>query len=68
MASDVTAQTFIVCGGAVAHVKLPQVSDVVFKPGKWSVDELAERRDELFKNLGPDVYEGPRGYARLPKQ
>ncbi|MGV0795521.1 SDR family NAD(P)-dependent oxidoreductase [Mycolicibacterium elephantis] len=67
-AADVTAQTFIVCGGAVAHVKLPQVSDVVFKQGKWSIDELAERRDELFKNLGPDVYEGPRGYARLPKQ
>ena len=68
MAADVTAQTFIVCGGAVAHVKLPQVSDIVFKQGKWTVDELADRRDELFKNLGPDAYEGPRGYARLPKQ
>lgn len=67
-AVDVTAQTFIVCGGAVAHVKLPQVSDIAFKQGKWTVDELSERRDELFKNLGPDVYEGPRGYARLPKQ
>ncbi len=68
LAADVTAQTFIVCGGAVAHVKLPQVSDILFKEGKWTVDELGERRGELFKNLGPDVYEGPRGYARLPKQ
>ncbi|WP_123023268.1 SDR family NAD(P)-dependent oxidoreductase [Mycolicibacterium stellerae] len=68
LAADITAQTFIVCGGAVAHVKLPQVSDIVFKHGKWTIDELAERREELFKNLGPDVYEGPRGYARLPKQ
>ncbi|MCV7411392.1 SDR family NAD(P)-dependent oxidoreductase [Mycobacterium florentinum] len=68
MAADITAQTFIVCGGAVAHVKLPQVSDIVFKQGKWTVDELAQRRDELFKNLGADVYEGPRGYARLPRQ
>lgn len=67
-AKDITAQTFIVCGGAVGHVKLPQVSDILFKEGRWTVDELAERRDELFKNLGPDVYEGPRGYARLPKQ
>jgi NAD(P)-dependent dehydrogenase (short-subunit alcohol dehydrogenase family) len=67
-AADITAQTFIVCGGAVAHVKLPQVSDILFKEGKWTLDELARRRDELFKNLGPDVYEGPRGYARLPKQ
>ncbi|MCX2929879.1 SDR family NAD(P)-dependent oxidoreductase [Mycobacterium sp. CVI_P3] len=68
MAADITAQTFIVCGGAVAHVKLPQVSDIAFKQGRWTVDELGERREELFKNLGPDVYEGPRGYARLPKQ
>jgi NAD(P)-dependent dehydrogenase (short-subunit alcohol dehydrogenase family) len=67
-AADITAQTFIVCGGAVAHVKLPQVSDILFKEGKWTLDELARRRDELFKNLGPDIYEGPRGYARLPKQ
>jgi NAD(P)-dependent dehydrogenase (short-subunit alcohol dehydrogenase family) len=67
-AKDITAQTFIVCGGAVGHVKLPQVSDILFKKGRWTVDELAERSNELFKNLGPDVYEGPRGYARLPKQ
>ncbi len=67
-ASDITAQTFIVCGGAVAHVKMPQISDVLFKEGRWSVDELIERREELFKELGPNVYEGPRGYARLPKQ
>ena len=67
-AKDVTAQTFIVCGGAVAHVKMPQVSDILFKEGKWTVDELIARSEELFKNLGRDVYEGPRGYARLPKQ
>lgn len=67
-AADITGQTFIVCGGAVAHVKLPQVSDILFKEGRWTVEEITERRDELFKNTGPSVYEGPRGYARLPKQ
>jgi NAD(P)-dependent dehydrogenase (short-subunit alcohol dehydrogenase family) len=67
-ASDVTGQTFIVCGGAVAHVKMPHVSDILFQEGKWTVEELVERSEDLFKNLGRNVYEGPRGYARLPKQ
>jgi NAD(P)-dependent dehydrogenase (short-subunit alcohol dehydrogenase family) len=68
-ASDITAQTFIVYGGAVGHVKLPQLSDVLFKEGgKLTVEDLVSRRDELFKNIGPDHYEGPRGYARMPKQ
>jgi NAD(P)-dependent dehydrogenase (short-subunit alcohol dehydrogenase family) len=67
-AKDITAQTFVVCGGAVAHVRMPQVSDILFKEGQWTLDELEARRDELFTNVGPDVFEGPRGYARLPKQ
>ncbi|MBX7430530.1 SDR family oxidoreductase [Mycobacterium sp. Y57] len=67
-ATDITAQTFIVYGGAVGHVKMPHVSDILFKAGRWTVDELVDRADELFNNLGRDAYEGPRGYARLPKQ
>jgi NAD(P)-dependent dehydrogenase (short-subunit alcohol dehydrogenase family) len=68
-AADITAQTFIVYGGSVGHVKLPQVSDILFKEGgRLTVEEIATRRDELFKNIGPNHYEGPRGYARMPKQ
>jgi NAD(P)-dependent dehydrogenase (short-subunit alcohol dehydrogenase family) len=68
-ASDITAQAFIVYGGSVGHVKLPQVSVIPFKEGgRLTVENLARRRDELFKNIGPDHYEGPRGYARMPKQ
>jgi NAD(P)-dependent dehydrogenase (short-subunit alcohol dehydrogenase family) len=68
-ASDITAQTFIVYGGSVGHVKLPQVSDILFKEGgRLTVDDLAARRDELFKNVAANHYEGPRGYARMPKQ
>ncbi len=67
-AADVTGQTFIVWGGTVAHVRLPHVSDILSKVGKWTIEELIERREELFKNVGPSVFEGPRGFARLPKQ
>jgi NAD(P)-dependent dehydrogenase (short-subunit alcohol dehydrogenase family) len=67
-AEDITGQVFIVYGAAVAHVQLPQVSDLLVNDGRWTIDQLAARRDELFKNVGPDVFEGPRGYARLPKQ
>ena len=56
-------------GGSVGHVKLPQVSDVLFKEGgRLTVEDLAGRRDELFKNIAANHYEGPRGYARMPKQ
>jgi NAD(P)-dependent dehydrogenase (short-subunit alcohol dehydrogenase family) len=68
-AADITAQTFIVYGGSVGHVKLPQVSDILSKTGaRLTVDDIVARRAELFKNIGPDFYEGPRGYARMPKQ
>jgi NAD(P)-dependent dehydrogenase (short-subunit alcohol dehydrogenase family) len=68
-ASDITAQTFIVYGGSVGHVKLPHLSDVLFKEGgRLTFEDLAARRDELFKNISSNNYEGPRGYARMPKQ
>jgi NAD(P)-dependent dehydrogenase (short-subunit alcohol dehydrogenase family) len=67
-ASDITGQTFIVYGGLVAHVRMPHLSDVIVKEGRWTVEEIAERKAELFKELAPNHYEGPRGYARLPKQ
>jgi NAD(P)-dependent dehydrogenase (short-subunit alcohol dehydrogenase family) len=67
-AADITGQTFLVYGGIVAHVRLPHLSDLVVKDGRWTIDELAERREELFKEIGPSHYEGPRGYARLPRQ
>ena len=66
-ASDVTGQTFVVWGGAVAHVRLPHVSDILIKHGRWTAEELAEHKAELFATIGPAAYEGPRGYARLPK-
>jgi NAD(P)-dependent dehydrogenase (short-subunit alcohol dehydrogenase family) len=67
-AADITGQTFIVYGSAVAHVRLPQVSEVVMTDGRWTIEELAARRDELFTAVGPSHMEGPRGYAKLPKQ
>jgi hypothetical protein len=68
-AADITAQTFIVNGGAIGHVKLPQLADVLFKEGgRLTVDEIADRRDELFHTVGPQQFEGPRGFARMPRQ
>jgi NAD(P)-dependent dehydrogenase (short-subunit alcohol dehydrogenase family) len=67
-AADITGQTFIVYGGIVAHVRLPHLSDLIVKDGRWTVEELSLRRNELFKELAADHFEGPRGYARLPKQ
>jgi NAD(P)-dependent dehydrogenase (short-subunit alcohol dehydrogenase family) len=67
-AKDITGQTFIVCGGAVAHVRMPHLGEIIFKEGKWAVEELAAEKDGLFKESAADVFEGPRGYARLPKQ
>ncbi|MGH9035416.1 MAG: SDR family oxidoreductase [Acidimicrobiia bacterium] len=65
-AADVTGQVFIVWGGTVAHVRMPHVADAIQQDHRWSVEELAGRREELFASLGPSVYEGPKGYARLP--
>jgi NAD(P)-dependent dehydrogenase (short-subunit alcohol dehydrogenase family) len=67
-ARHVTGQVFIVYGGVVARVRLPHVDSVIQKPGRWTVDELAAEADKLFANLPSDHFEGPRGYARLPKQ
>jgi NAD(P)-dependent dehydrogenase (short-subunit alcohol dehydrogenase family) len=67
-ATDITGQAFIVYGGIVAHVRLPHVSDVIVNDGRWTLEELAVRRDELFKEVGSSAYEGPRGYAKLPAQ
>jgi NAD(P)-dependent dehydrogenase (short-subunit alcohol dehydrogenase family) len=67
-ASDITGQTFIVYGGIVAHVRMPQLSDMIVKPGRWTVEELVEQHGGLFKEIPSNAYEGPRGYARLPKQ
>jgi NAD(P)-dependent dehydrogenase (short-subunit alcohol dehydrogenase family) len=67
-AADITGQTFVVWGGIVAHVRMPQVADILQKDGRWTVDELIERRVELFKEVGPGHFEGPRGHARLPRQ
>jgi NAD(P)-dependent dehydrogenase (short-subunit alcohol dehydrogenase family) len=67
-AAEITAQTFIVYGGIVAHVRLPHLSDLIVKDGKWTVDELAEQQAGLFKEVAANAYEGPRGYAKLPRQ
>lgn len=67
-AVDVTGQAFIVYGGTVAHVRLPRLGAMISKAGKWTVDELVAERAGLFKETAPDLLEGPRGYARLPKQ
>jgi NAD(P)-dependent dehydrogenase (short-subunit alcohol dehydrogenase family) len=67
-ASEITGQAFIVYGGVVAHVRMPHLSDMITKDGRWTVEELVEQHGGLFKEVPPSAYEGPRGYARLPKQ
>ncbi|MFC0449948.1 SDR family NAD(P)-dependent oxidoreductase [Rhodococcus jostii] len=67
-AAEITGQTFIVYGGIVAHVRLPHVADLIVKDGRWTIDELVAEHGGLFKEIGSNVYEGPRGYVRLPKQ
>jgi hypothetical protein len=64
-AADITGQTCIVYGAIVAHVRLPHLSDMIVDHGRWTLEEPAARRDELFKEVGPSAYEGPRGYAKL---
>jgi hypothetical protein len=38
----------------------------VFLTTDHAADITAARRDELFKEVEPSAYEGPRGYAKLP--
>ena len=56
------------CEGIVAHVRMPHLSDLIMKDGKWTVEELAAEKAGLFKEIGSDSYESIRGYAKLPKQ
>jgi NAD(P)-dependent dehydrogenase (short-subunit alcohol dehydrogenase family) len=67
-AASITGQVFIICGGAIGRVRLPHLEGVIFKDGAWSVDELAAESAALFDGVGPGHFEGPRGYARLPRQ
>lgn len=68
-AHEITGQTFIVYGGAVARVRMPHVESTIVKHGeRWTVDELSSVAQKLFDELPPNHLEGPRGYARLPKQ
>jgi NAD(P)-dependent dehydrogenase (short-subunit alcohol dehydrogenase family) len=67
-AREITGQTFIAYGGIVAHVRLPHVADTIVGPRRWTVDDLAAQKHKLFEAVGPGVFEGPRGFARLPKQ
>jgi hypothetical protein len=60
-AADITGQTCIVYGGIVAHVRLPYLSDMIVNDGRWTLEEPAARRDELFKEVGPSAHEGPAG-------
>jgi NAD(P)-dependent dehydrogenase (short-subunit alcohol dehydrogenase family) len=67
-AADVTAQVFIVYGGVIGRVRLPYLESTIAKAGRWTVEELVEQSAQLFKTFPANHLEGPRGYARLPKQ
>jgi NAD(P)-dependent dehydrogenase (short-subunit alcohol dehydrogenase family) len=67
-ADAVTGQVFVVYGGIVGRIRLPHLEKHILKNGRWTVQELVERSDELFIDLSAGHLEGPRGYARLPKQ
>jgi len=62
-AHHITGQTFIVYGGSVGRVRLPHVESIIANDGKWTLDALNGRIDELFKNIPADHLEGPLGYA-----
>jgi NAD(P)-dependent dehydrogenase (short-subunit alcohol dehydrogenase family) len=67
-AASITGQVFIVCGGIIGRVRLPHLESHIIKEQRWTVSELADAAHELFRTLPSDHLEGPRGYARLPKQ
>jgi NAD(P)-dependent dehydrogenase (short-subunit alcohol dehydrogenase family) len=67
-AASITGQVFIVYGGAIGRVRLPHLDGVIFKEGGWTIDALGAESAGLFEELAPGHFEGPRGYARLPKQ
>jgi NAD(P)-dependent dehydrogenase (short-subunit alcohol dehydrogenase family) len=67
-ATDITGQCFILYGGTVGRVRLPHLTNFIAQEARWSIDELEQRREELFEAVGPAQYEGPRGYAKLPRQ
>jgi NAD(P)-dependent dehydrogenase (short-subunit alcohol dehydrogenase family) len=67
-AADINGQVFIVYGAAVGRVRLPRLGEMVTNDGRWTLEALHERRAELFTDAGASHFEGPRGYARMPKQ
>ena len=64
---DITGQVFIVYGGIVGRVRLPHLEECIIKRGPWSIEELEAARSQLFENRSSNVFEGPRGFARLPR-
>ena len=67
-AAGITGQVFIVYGGAVGRVRLPHLDGLILEEGGWTVEGLAAESERLFESRSPGHFEGPRGYARLPKQ
>jgi NAD(P)-dependent dehydrogenase (short-subunit alcohol dehydrogenase family) len=66
-ASDITGQTFIVYGGIVGRVRMPHLDTYILKDGRWTIEELVEAREGLFGEFAPGHFEGPKGFARLPR-
>lgn len=61
-ASDINAQTFIVLGDQVHRIQPTHISHSLTGSGqRWTVDELAQRKNELFgtQNSGVPVWGGP---------
>ena len=46
---------------------MPHLDTYIMKDGRWTIDELVEARDGLFGELAPGHFEGPKGFARLPR-
>jgi NAD(P)-dependent dehydrogenase (short-subunit alcohol dehydrogenase family) len=66
-AQGITAQTFVVYGGAIGKVRLPHVDSIIVNEQRWTIGELADAVADLFTELPPDHFEGPRGYdERIP--
>lgn len=57
-ASHITGQVFVVGGGMVELVAMPQVANRIQKDGRWELDELGQAAKELFG----DRATGPRSF------
>jgi NAD(P)-dependent dehydrogenase (short-subunit alcohol dehydrogenase family) len=61
----ITGETFVVFGGLVQRVQTWTLAEEVEQDGRWTIDELAARADELTPRL--PLEQGHFGHPRYPR-